>query len=286
MRSAAAGALGAHAAVGAGAAENTSSQTPAVEEDDDADQPETGRGGIGSGENAGAAQGSEVVELVSAQPEKELEGTPQSEADTVEEEAFGVSPQLNEAGRGGRGGLSVVDAAGASEIKSPQPEDKAEVAATESPQPSEAGRGGGSGFAVTTGICVVAAAQGSEESDNKSPQPLEAVEAGVAASPHPPEAEIGTENVVDPQSEDTGREEDEVSASMSSMLTFGLGTNGTGGNAFLDGFAPAGGGGGAATTGGTGSGGRTRGWFVFSGSEGKRPAARSAAIACRSSART
>jgi len=105
------------------------------------------------------------------------------------------------------------------------------------------------------------------------------------ASPQP-ELERGAENEEAPQSEETGREEEEP-ASMSSMLTLGLGADGTGGGgrAFLVGFAPGGGGGGAAITGGTGRGGRTRGWLVFSGREGKRPAAMSAAMASRSSAR-
>lgn len=107
----------------------------------------------------------------------------------------------------------------------------------------------------------------------------------MAASPQPPEVDSGTENEVEPQSEETGREVDVVSASMSSKLTFGLGAEGIGGNAFLDGLAPAGGGG-CCDHGGTGRGGRMRGWFVFSGREGKRPAARSAAMASLSSART
>lgn len=155
----------------------------------------------------------------------------------------------------------MMDAAGASEIKSLQPDEAVLVAAEESPQPSEAGRGGGCGFAAATGTDTAGEAQGSEESDNKSPQPLDAVEVvvGGAASPQPLDPEMGIENDLDPQSDDTGIEEDEVSASMSSMLKFGLGADGTGGKAFLDGFVLAGSGGGAATTGGTGSGGRTRG---------------------------
>jgi hypothetical protein len=57
--------------------------------------------------------------------------------------AVAVPPQLNDSGRGGRGGLPVADAIGASETKSPQPADDADDAtAGGSPQPREAGRGG------------------------------------------------------------------------------------------------------------------------------------------------
>lgn len=79
--------------MGAGAAENRSSQPPAAEEGGGgADQPEAGRGGIGGGLNAGACQGSEAEAFVSAQLEVELDGIPQPGPDVVEEEVMEVSP--------------------------------------------------------------------------------------------------------------------------------------------------------------------------------------------------
>jgi hypothetical protein len=255
---AAAAGLEPHAEEGAGAADRRSSQPPppAAEEGGVVDQPEAGRGGTGGRLEGADAHGSaEEVVLGSAHPDTVFGSATQPESALVEEAAVAAAPQLNDSGRAGSGGLTETGAAGACEIKSSQP-DEVEAAEEDSPQPKEAGRGGTGGLAVAT---AAGAAQASEELVSKSPQPLDAAVAGAAASPQPPELEDGTENDEDDQSEETGREEDDVSASMSSILTFGLGADGKGGRAFLDGLAPAGSGGGAAKTGGTGRGGRTRG---------------------------
>ncbi len=99
----------------------------------------TAAAGFGNHESAGAG----AAESRSPQPPALWDGASQPESEAIAEAAVAVPPQLNDSGRGGRGGLPVTDAIGASETKSPQPADDADNAtAGDSPQPKEAGRGG------------------------------------------------------------------------------------------------------------------------------------------------
>ena len=87
----------AEAGTGEGA---TRSSHTAAEEGRGADQPEAGRGGIGGGLDAAAAQGSEVSEgLVSAHPDTEVDAAPQPKSALLAEAEVAVWAQSNDSGR-------------------------------------------------------------------------------------------------------------------------------------------------------------------------------------------